>query len=107
MKRALALMLALAACVAEAQGDGTKGRALDEAERAACLAQGGTVGRGGLLPDELCFRPTPDAGKACTRASDCEGPCMADTMTCSEVTPVFGCYEFMDDQGRKSGICVD
>lgn len=107
MKRALVLILALAACVDKAQDGGLEGKTLGKAERAACLAQGGTVGRGGLLPDELCFRPTPDAGKACTKASDCAGSCMADTLTCSEVTPVFGCYDYMDEQGRKAGICAD
>ncbi|MCB6178992.1 hypothetical protein LHP98_12745 [Rhodobacter sp. Har01] len=107
MIRALVLLLALAGCVDKAQDGGPEGKPLGDADRAACLAQGGTVGRGGLFPDELCFRPMPDAGKACTRAGDCEGQCMADTMTCSKVTPVFGCYEFMDEQGQKSAICVD
>ena len=107
MIRALVLILALAACVDQAAEDGPQGKPLTDADRAACLAQGGTVGRGGLLPDEICFRPMPDAGQACTRATDCEGMCLADTMTCSKVSPVFGCFEFMDEQGRKQAICVD
>lgn len=69
--------------------------------------KGGTVGRGGLLPDELCFLPEPDAGKACTRKTDCAGLCLADTQTCSPVSPMFGCFEFLDETGQKVGICID
>jgi hypothetical protein len=102
------LTLGLAACVDE--GDAAsdpEAVKLSDADRAQCLAQGGTVGRGGLLPDEVCFRPTPDAGKACTKAGDCSGQCMADTMTCSKVTPQFGCFEMMTEDGQKVGLCVD
>lgn len=84
-----------------------EGKPLSAAERAECLAAGGSVGRGGMLPDEVCYRPLKDAGKACTKASDCEGVCLAESRTCSEVTPLFGCYEFLDGQGRQLAICVD
>lgn len=69
--------------------------------------KGGKVGRGGLLPDEVCFLPEPDAGKTCTKKTDCEGMCLADTRTCSPVTPMFGCFEFLDETGQKVGICID
>lgn len=103
---ALILALALAGCVEEPPA-GPQGKALSDADRAECLMQGGRVGRGGLLPDEVCFRPEPDAGKACTRKSDCSGMCLADTNTCSKVTPMFGCFEFLDETGQKVGICID
>ena len=102
------LALGLAACVEEpANPPGPETVKLSEAERTQCRAEGGTVGRGGLLPNEVCFRPTPDAGKACTKASECSGQCMADTMTCSKVTPQFGCFEMMSEEGQKVGLCVD
>lgn len=105
MKRLLLIAaLALAGCVEEPLSEGKR---LSDVDRAECLMQGGTVGRGGLLPDEVCFRPQPDAGKACARPSDCAGMCLADTRTCSAVTPMFGCFEFLDETGKTVEICSD
>lgn len=103
---ALIVALALAGCVEEPPA-GPQGKRLSDADRAECLMQGGTVGRGGLLPDEVCFRPEPDAGKACSKKTDCEGMCLADTRTCSTVSPMFGCFEFLDETGQTVGICID
>lgn len=97
--------LALAACVESGSGSG--GKPLGKAERAECLLNGGTVGRAGLMPDEVCLRPQPDAGKACTKKTDCSGQCLADTRTCSPVTPMFGCFEYLDETGKTVGICID
>jgi hypothetical protein len=99
-------VLALSGCVDE-QPAGPEGKTLGDADRSECLTQGGTVGRGGLLPDEICFRPELDAGKSCTRKTDCSGLCLAETNTCSKVTPMFGCFEFLDESGQKVGICID
>ncbi len=79
----------------------------DAAERTACEAEGGTYAQGGILGNWICFRPTPDAGKSCTRATDCSAMCYADTRQCSEVTPVFGCFAYLDEQGQPVGICID
>ena len=98
--------LALAACQTDAPV-GPAGDVLSGAETVECGNQGGTVGRGGMLGSEICFMPTPDAGKVCVTALDCSGRCMADTRTCSAVTPQFGCFEFLDDAGQKVGLCVD
>ncbi len=95
-----------AACTVE-DGDEPPAKALSAVEREVCLSGGGRVGRGGVFPDELCFRPLPDAGKACTKASDCSGQCLTETMSCSKEAPMFGCYGFMDEQGRPADICVD
>lgn len=101
-------LLALAACQSDAPPPLPMGvTALSAAERADCLDHGGSVGMGGMVQAEICYRPTPDAGKACTKASDCSGACMADTMTCSNVTPQFGCYDVMTEDGQKAGLCVD
>lgn len=107
MKR-FALILAgllLTSCVTPAAEP--QGKVLSAAERAECLMQGGTVGRGGLLPGELCFRPEPDGGKACTRKTDCSGMCLAESNTCSKAAPLFGCFEFLDETGAKAQICID
>ena len=66
---------------------------------------GGTVVVGMAGP--TCAKPTPDAGKACTNASDCSRSCMADTMTCSTISPQFGCYDIVMEDGQKVGLCVD
>lgn len=99
-------LILLAACQPEAPA-GPPGQKLGATARAECLAAGGRVGRGGILPGEVCFRPTPDAGRACTRATDCSGHCMADSRTCSPVTPQFGCFAFLDETGQNLSICVD
>ncbi|WP_430463111.1 hypothetical protein [Tabrizicola sp.] len=104
---ALVALVALAACVEEPEPSGPVGVALSAAERTECLAKGGSVGRGGLMPNELCILPNPDAGKACNKAGDCLGHCMAETRTCSPVSPQFGCFEMLMEDGQKAGLCVD
>ena len=69
------------------------------------VCPGGTVVHGMAGP--TCAKPTPDAGKACTKASDCSGACLGETMTCSTMTPMFGCYEVVMEDGQKAGLCVD
>lgn len=66
-----------------------------------------------------CRCPTRDAGRACNRADDCEGPCLAPIDgvpggcealtqgTCSAVRPVFGCHCFFNEDGVAGGICID
>lgn len=97
----------LAACQSDAPARPEGSTDLSPAERAMCLAEGGRVGRGGMLASEICFKPTPDAGKACSSANDCSGMCQADTRTCSAETPQFGCFDLLDSEGRKVGLCAD
>ncbi len=112
--RALVLLaaLALASCV-EAPPDPGEGKAFTAEARAECEAKGGRVGQGGLLPDDVCFTPMPDAGKACSTQADCKGVCLADMVgdatggTCSKESPMFGCFDFFDEQGQRVGICAD
>ena len=100
---AILAVIALSSCVDQ----GPQGKKLTEAERADCLMRGGSTGYGGLFPDELCFTPMKDAGQSCTKAGDCEGQCLAETKTCSKVSPIFGCYDYLDETGQVVGICVD
>ena len=55
----------------------------------------------------VCAMPNADAGKACARAGDCSGVCLAETRTCSPYSPQFGCFELLDEGGQMVGLCVD
>jgi hypothetical protein len=83
------------------------GAARVEQERLACFKQGGNfgpVGGGGSL---ACVRPTRDSGKQCTRETDCEGRCLARSGTCAPLTPLFGCNDILQADGRRVTLCVD
>jgi hypothetical protein len=102
----LAGVLMLAACTPEGPepAETPQSRPTD---RAACTAAGGSWERGGMLGNYICFRPEPDAGQSCKAAKDCSGFCMADSGTCSVISPQFGCFEFLDDAGQPMGLCLD
>jgi hypothetical protein len=108
----VAAAFALVSCV-EAPPDAGQGHKFSPEARAQCEAAGGRVGRGGLFPDDVCFTTMADGGKACSRKTDCEGMCLADTLgedtgaTCAKESPMFGCFDFYDEQGERIGICVD
>lgn len=88
-----------------------------EARDVDCQAAGGTLQRLGRLQREQCVIPYADAGKACSRKSDCTGQCLA----AGEVTPGavasgtcqrdarqnFGCRQRIDDGKAQGTICVD
>ncbi|MDH0019069.1 hypothetical protein, partial [Stenotrophomonas sp. GD04028] len=48
-----------------------------EARDVDCQAAGGSLQRLGRLQREQCVIPYADAGKACSRKSDCTGQCLA------------------------------
>ncbi len=79
----------------------------DRAERAACEAAGGEYARGGILAYWMCYMPTSDAGKSCSRSSDCEAICYAETRQCSPVSPEFGCIALLDEDGKRQDLCID
>lgn len=75
-------------------------------EARACQRRGGTltrVGRSGLT---ACVTPTRDSGKQCRRATDCEGECLARSGSCAPVTPLFGCNEVLQADGRRFTQCL-
>ncbi len=69
-----------------------------------CEAAGGTMVIG--LAGPQCARPEPDAGKACNDSKDCSGVCLAETRSCSPVTPFFGCHDVLQG-GKAVGLCID
>jgi hypothetical protein len=62
------------------------------------------------LPDsqaQTCVKRTKDAGKSCTTSKECDGECLARSGTCAPYTPLFGCNEILQDDGRRMTLCLD
>ena len=76
-------------------------------EKAACIRDGGTVGRFGISQVQICDKATSDGGKACSKSTDCESICDAKTRTCSANSVHFGCYSFLAENGAEVSICAD
>ncbi len=79
--------------------------ALIPPEMVKCEKSGGqwaTVGTSG----RICVFQTRDAGKICRKKSDCKGECLAQSGTCSPITPLMGCNSVLDDQGRTMTQCL-
>ncbi|MEX5728136.1 hypothetical protein Ga0609869_001489 [Rhodovulum iodosum] len=74
---------------------------------AACRAKGGQYLKAGLLGSYVCFRPTPDAGQACRRSTDCSELCLAETASCSQYTPSMGCFAILNAAGAREFICIE
>lgn len=105
----VAALLVLTGCMTATGDDDAAtgaGTATPQTE-AACRDAGGRWASGGLWPEPLCFLPNPDAGQACSKASDCAGACLSDTRSCSPESPRFGCYGYLDEAGDEVMICVD
>jgi hypothetical protein len=76
-------------------------------EEARCLRTGGTWATAGQSGAKACVALTRDGGKACTRQSQCEGYCLARSGTCAPITPMFGCNDILQDDGREVMLCLD
>jgi hypothetical protein len=109
MKRlALIALLALAACQTDAPAPlPPVGEAKVAQERAACEARGGQFRSGGKSGGLICFTTPRDAGKQCTRASQCDSGCLARSQTCAPIKPLFGCNEILTDDGQRVTQCID
>lgn len=106
--------IALASCVPQNDAPQTQtyGLAGYNPEGAAqaeqsCLARGGQYTIGGLAGLKVCFETPKDAGKSCSKATDCDGQCLARSKSCAPLTPLFGCNAILDSAGREVTICVD
>lgn len=53
-----------------------------------------------------CFSTPRDAGRSCRVASDCSSACLARSMTCAPVRPLFGCHEILSDSGARMTQCL-
>lgn len=81
-------------------------RVVSAAEKT-CVAQGGKWGPAGNSGGETCIKLTKDSGKQCDRESDCEGLCLARSMTCAPFNPMFGCNDILQDNGARVTLCID
>lgn len=91
--------------------------AYQEARDVDCQAAGGSLQRLGRLQRVQCVIPYADAGKTCSRKSDCTGQCLATgevvagvvvSGTCQrDASQTFGCRQRIDDGKAQATICVD
>ena len=73
----------------------------------ACKKKGGRYINTGSGDLRACVKVTGEEGKACTRETDCTGSCLARSGTCSPVTPLFGCNEILQADGRRVTLCLN
>jgi hypothetical protein len=73
----------------------------------ACQKKGGRYVKTGSGSLRACVRVTGDGGKTCRRETDCEGACLARSGTCAPVTPLFGCNDILQADGRRVTLCLD
>lgn len=104
---ALALVV-LAACQPE-DGLPPELRAMTGVEETQCLGAGGQFIYGPWGPQ--CGMPTEDAGKACTRQSECSTLCLAEEGDargqCAPLTPIYGCVGMLDETGTWGVLCIE
>jgi len=108
----LALIFGLAACQPGAGGQAGKklppvGEALMDEYHKSCLKSGGAYVRHEDAKSFVCEGVPSDAGKYCTRSSDCESACLARSHSCAPVKPLFGCNEVLDAGGLAVTECID
>lgn len=76
-------------------------------EEIRCGKKGGSWLGAGKSGAQACVKPTRDGGRHCTKASDCEGLCLARSATCAPVQPLFGCNDILQDNGLQVTLCID
>jgi hypothetical protein len=76
-------------------------------EEAACRKSGGNWANAGGKALRSCVHVTKDAGKQCSRASQCDGLCLARSGSCAPIKPLFGCNEIFQDDGARVTLCID
>lgn len=77
------------------------------AQEQACVKKGGTWAAAGKSGARACVKTTRDSGKHCSKASDCEGACLARSNTCAPINPMFGCNDILQDNGAMVTLCID
>jgi hypothetical protein len=73
----------------------------------ACEKRGGVWERAAAGSAAFCQMPTRDGGKQCRRSTDCEGYCLARSGTCAPVTPLLGCQDILNENGRMLTQCIN
>ncbi|TXI00683.1 MAG: hypothetical protein E6Q73_08335 [Pseudorhodobacter sp.] len=80
---------------------------LQTPEQARCLKKGGVWATAGKSGAKACVKRTKDAGKSCTKQTQCEGFCLARSRSCAPITPMFGCTDILQADGREVTLCLD
>jgi hypothetical protein len=73
----------------------------------ACEKKGGRWSMAGSAKASFCQTPTRDAGRQCSASAECAGNCLAKSGTCAPYTPLMGCNDVLDDQGRMLTECIN
>ncbi|MFN4130262.1 MAG: hypothetical protein ACK4GC_10685 [Paracoccaceae bacterium] len=73
----------------------------------ACEKRGGRWSVAGGGTAAFCQTPTKDAGKSCKASTDCTGYCLVKSGTCAPVTPMLGCHDILNEQGRMLTQCIN
>ena len=76
-------------------------------EEAACIKKGDLWIHAGKSIAYTCVRITRDSGKQCRKGSECQGSCLARSMTCAPYDPLFGCNDVLQDDGSRVTLCID
>ncbi|MGL6210769.1 MAG: hypothetical protein ACRC14_13180 [Paracoccaceae bacterium] len=77
------------------------------ASQIACEKQKGTWSQIGKSRTMTCVKTLSDSGQSCSRDRDCDGQCLARSRTCAPFSPMFGCNEVLQDDGRRMTLCID
>ncbi|MER5170532.1 hypothetical protein [Thioclava sp. GXIMD2076] len=76
----------------------------------ATLLQEACTKRGGVWKQRsdgaICVTTPKDAGKSCSKASDCEGECLARSNTCAPLKPLMGCNDIRTENGMSVTQCL-
>ena len=81
--------------------------AFKTAAHLACEKRGGRWSVAGGGAAAFCQTPTKDAGKSCRASTDCAGYCLVKSGTCAPVTPMLGCHDILNEQGRMLTQCIN
>lgn len=76
-------------------------------EQVLCEKRGGQWAVAGITGAYVCVSPTRDGGKVCRKKTDCEGLCLARSGTCAPFTPLYGCNDVLEKDGRQVTLCID
>lgn len=73
----------------------------------ACEKRGGRWSQAGASGANYCQTITKDSGKACTKATDCQGYCLAKSNTCAPASPLLGCHDILTEDGKLLTQCIN
>ncbi len=72
--------------------------------REACTKRGGVWNQ--RSDGAICVTTPKDAGKSCSKASDCEGECLARSNSCAPLKPLMGCNDIRTENGMSVTQCL-